>query len=146
MSWNSANANWNLSPLLSSLSILTAAPTTNRVVADVKPSGKSLNTKARGQAMLTFANANTLCVISGITLQTLTGAIKREELVPSIFETVVISIVQNNGEDVARLNGYVHSLQAGENNINAGVLKLVIRFVDDDPQKLEQLSRYIATL
>jgi DNA-binding response OmpR family regulator len=107
---------------------------------------KSKSIKARGQAMLTFAGFNCQCVINDISLQLLSGAIKRGDELPAILETVVISIVQNDGQDVARLNGYVHSIQAGENRIDAGVLKLMIRFVDDDPAKLDHLSRYIATL
>lgn len=108
------------------------------------PKGKPA--KARGQAMLTFAGFNCQCVINDISLQLMSGAIKRGDALPAILETVVISIVQNDGQDVARLNGYVHSIQAGENRIDAGVLKLLIRFVDDDPAKLDHLSRYIATL
>jgi DNA-binding response OmpR family regulator len=110
------------------------------------PAKKKPASRARGQAQLTFAGFSSTCVISDISLQLLTGAIKREAKLPSILEPAVISIVQNDGEDVARLNGYVHSLQAGENRIDAGVLKVQIRFVDDDPDKLDQLSRYIATL
>jgi hypothetical protein len=63
-----------------------------------------------------------------------------------ILEPVVISIFEVEGENVARLNGYVHSIQAAENRIDAGVLKLVIRFVDDDPAKLDLLSRFIEKL
>lgn len=120
--------------------VLTSRPT--------KPAAapKSKSAKARGQAMLTFAGFNCQCVINDISLQLLSGAIKRGDDLPAILETVVISIVQNDGQDVARLNGYVHSIQAGENRIDAGVLKLLIRFVDDDPAKLDHLSRYIATL
>ena len=83
--------------------------------------------------------------MNSVTLQAMSGVIKRGDLLPTILEPVVISIVQNEGEDVARLNGYVNSMQAAENRIDANVLKLGIRFVDDDPIKLEQLSRYIAT-
>lgn len=110
------------------------------------PTKKQAKNAVRGQAQLNFVNFSTQCIIKDISLQSFSGAIKREDNVPCVLETVVISIVQNNGEDVARLNGYVHSVQAAENRIDAGVLKLVIRFVDDDPEKLEQLSRYIAKL
>jgi hypothetical protein len=76
----------------------------------------------------------------------LSGVMKREQGAPAILEPVVISIVEDEGRDVARLNGYVHAIQAGENRIDSAVLKLVIRFVDDDPAKLEMLSRYIGKL
>ena len=101
---------------------------------------------ARGQALLTFPDFNTPCVIKDISLQMVSGMIKRGDQLPAILETVVISIVQDDGTDVARLNGYVHALQAAENRIDAEVLKITVRFVDDDPNKLEQLSRYISKL
>jgi len=128
-----------------SAALLTGAPATapNRPAAQPE---KRATSRARGQAQLNFASFKTTCVISDISLQLLSGAIKREASLPSILESVVISIVQNDGEDVARLNGYVHSIQAAENRIDAGVLKVQIRFVDDDPVKLDQLSRYIAKL
>lgn len=98
---------------------------------------------AHGQAMLTFSDFTTSCVIKDISLQLLSGVVRREDRIPGILEPVVVSIVEGDGSDVARLNGYVHALQAGENRIDAGVLKVVIRFVDDDPAKLDLLSRYI---
>ena len=129
-----------------SLSVLTGGAAPDTAVSPQKIKPKKSKPVARGQAMLTFAGFSSQCVIKDISLQLLSGAIKREETLPNILETVVISIVQNDGDDVARLNGYVHSIQAAENRIDAGVLKLVIRFMDDDPQKLEHLSRYIASL
>jgi CheY-like chemotaxis protein len=101
---------------------------------------------ARGQAQLNFAGFTTTCVIKDISLQMLNGALKRGDQMPALLEPVVISIVGNDGGDVARLNGYVHSLQAGENRIDPAVIKLMIRFVDDDPAKLDLLSRYIEKL
>lgn len=103
-------------------------------------------TVARGQAQLHFASFNTQCVIKDVSLQLLSGIIKREQQLPAILEPVVISIFELEGGDVARLNGYVHSIQAAENRIDAGVLKVVIRFVDDDPAKLDLLSRFIEKL
>jgi DNA-binding response OmpR family regulator len=111
-----------------------------------KSASKKSKAVARGQAQLTFAAFTSQCIINDISLQMLRCAIKRTEKLPAIFETVVISIVQNDGQDVARLNGYVHSIEAAENHMDAGVLRLTIRFVDDDTEKLEHLSRYIAKL
>lgn len=126
----------------SSMDLLTGGKTVPKAPKSVAKH----KTMVKGQAQIHFPGFNYQCVISAITLQQLSGAIKRDEQLPSILEPVVISIIQNDGQDVARLNGYVSAIQAAENRIDASVLKLVIRFVDDDPQKLEQLSRYIATL
>ena len=103
-------------------------------------------TGARGQAQLNFAGFTAQCVIKDISLQMLHGIMKRESSLPGILEPVVISIVENEGKNVARLNGYVHGLQAGENRIDSPILKVSIRFVDDDPAKLDLLSRYIEKL
>lgn len=110
------------------------------------PARRSSNVK--GQAEIAFAGHTSTCVISDITLQRLSGIMRREERLPAILEPVVVSIITGEAEarEVARLNGYVHALQAGENRIDANVLKLVIRFVDDDPTKLELLSHYISSL
>jgi DNA-binding response OmpR family regulator len=125
-----------------SLAALTGS--TNSKAAATKKTAKLKTSK--GQAQLTFPNFTSQCVISALTLQQLSGAIKRGEQLPTILDQVVVSIVQNDGNSVARLNGYVQSIQAAENRIDATILKLVIRFVDDDPEKLEHLSRYISSL
>ncbi len=131
-------------PLNDSASVLTAgAAAAPKPAAKPKAKPKAV---ARGQAQLNFPDFNCQCVIKNISLQMLNAAIKRGDTLPMILSPVVVSIVQNDGESVARLNAYVHSIQAAENHVNAGVLNLTIRFVDDDPDKLEHLSHYIATL
>ena len=50
---------------------------------------------------------------------------------------------QDDGQ-VARINCYIRMLQAVENNADASTIKIVIRYVDDDPVKLDTLSRFIA--
>lgn len=132
-------------PDSNSVSVLTGSAEA-AAVASVPKSKSKPKVVARGQALLTFVDFSAQCVIKDISLQLMSGMIKREQQVPAILETVVISIVQNDGEDVTRLNGYIHALQAAENRVDADVLKITIRFTDDDPQKLDQLSRYIGTL
>jgi CheY-like chemotaxis protein len=100
-------------------------------------------TAAHGQALLTFSDWSTQCVIKDISLQVMSAVLRREERLPGFLEQVVVSIVEGDGSDVARLNGYVHAIQAGENRPDTSTLKLIVRFVDDDPAKLDLLSRYI---
>lgn len=132
-----------------SIAVLTGqAPAASSAPAapEARPARSAPKTVARGQAQLNFVNFSAQCVIKDISLQMLSGMIKREHQVPAILEPVVISVVENDGDAVARLNGYVHGIQAAENRIDASVLKLIIRFVDDDPAKLDLLSRYIEKL
>lgn len=112
---------------------------------DTPSANKKPKSKAKGQAQLLFPGGHSeQCVIREISLQALQGVLKRGDQLPALFDQVVISIVQNDGESVARLNGFVQSLSALENRIDCELLKIVIRFVDEDPEKLEQLSIFIA--
>jgi len=119
--------------------ILKAAP------AQAAPGPASPTVKA--QAQLRFASgADTVCVVRNITLKGLQGFIRRDIVVPTLFEQVVISIVSPTGDDVARLNGYVDTLAAAQAGIDCEGVRIGISFVDEDPKKLEQLSLYIASL
>lgn len=101
----------------------------------------------KAQAQLRFASGTgTTCVVRSMTLKGLQGFIRREAVVPALFEQAVISIVSPDGSDVARLNGYIDTLAAAQPGIDCEGIRIGISFVDDDPKKLEQLSLYIATL
>ncbi len=55
-----------------------------------------------------------------------------------------IDIVDQDSGDVARINGYVRMMQAQEPHPEAETIQMLIRFVDDDEDKLAVLSRFIA--
>ncbi len=93
-------------------------------------------------AQLRFSESTLNCVIKGITLSEVRVTARRDETFPGILEQAVVDI--DMGEDkVARLNGYVHQMQAVEKRMDTEFVHLVVRFVDEDPQKLEDLSHFI---
>lgn len=101
--------------------------------------------KAKGVAELRFGSGGSAkCVIKDINLQEMSGVFKRDGDIPQLLEQVVLDIVDQDAGQVARINCYIRLLQAVENNMDAATIKVVIRYVDDDPQKLETLSRFIA--
>lgn len=71
---------------------------------------------------------------------------QRSDNLPTVFDQAVVDIEMGDGGDLARVNGYVHSIQAGENRAETNVVKIVIRFVDNDAEKFEVLSQYIAQM
>ena len=133
----------------------TASPLTNPAssaslltggAAKPKPVAKATNIK--GKAQLRFSN-NTkpcACVIRELSLQSLGGLMQRSDNLPTVFDQAVVDIEMGDGGDLARVNGYVHSIQAGENRAETNVVKIVIRFVDNDAEKFEVLSQYIAQM
>jgi CheY-like chemotaxis protein len=114
-----------------------------------KPSATSSSAKsgakAKGIAELRFGSGGSAkCVIKDINLQEMSGVFKREGDIPQLLEQAVLDIVDQDAGQVARINCYVRMLQAIENNADAATIKIVIRYVDDDPVKLDTLSRFIA--
>ncbi|GGJ94338.1 response regulator [Pseudomonas matsuisoli] len=114
------------------------APASPRPVA--MPSG-------RGQAQLRLPNGAMTCVIKALSLRDAQIVVKRAELLPQILESAVLDLEQGDdggGSEVARLNGYLHSIAALEQKPDSEWLQVVFRFVDQDAQKMDYLSRLIA--
>jgi CheY-like chemotaxis protein len=102
---------------------------------------------AKGKAQLRFSNNRTFaCVIREMSLQAINCLMQRTDDLPTVFEQAVVDIETGDGSNLARVNGYVHSVQAGENRADTNVVKIVIRFVDNDGEKFEALSKYIAQM
>jgi len=102
---------------------------------------------AKGKAQLRFANNRAFgCVIREMSLQLMSGLMQRADDLPGVFEQAVVDIETGDDNNLARVNGYVHSIQAGENRPDTNVVKIVIRFVDNDAEKFETLSKYIAQM
>ncbi len=101
--------------------------------------------KAKGIAELRFGSGGSAkCVIKDINLQEMSGVFKREGAIPQLLEQAVLDIVDQEAGQVARINCYIRMLQAVESVADAETIKIVIRYVDDDPEKLDTLSRFIA--
>lgn len=132
-----------LSPAAAVASPLVAASPAARPAAAARP--VSASSQVKGKAQLRFANNLTCaCVVRDISLQSFSGLIQRGERLPGLFDQAVVDIELGDKKDLARLNGYVHSLQAGENRVDTQVVKITVRFVDNDIDKFEVLSRYIS--
>lgn len=102
---------------------------------------------AKGKAQLRFANNLTFaCVIREMSLQLISCVMQRAEQLPRLFDQAVVDIETGDGNNLARVNGYVYSIQAGESRPDTNIVKIVIRFVDNDADKFEVLSKYIAQM
>lgn len=121
----------------SSADILTGGRPAAKAPAAQKQNG------GKAKAELRFPAGVSPCVVRDLSLQAMSGLMQRGEQMPTVFDQAVVDIQMDSGE-IARVNGYVHSLQAGENRVDSSVIKIVIRFVDNDPEKFEVLSKFIA--
>lgn len=130
-----------------SAAALMGNPLAEKAEQVAKPAAKAHKpgAKAKGIAELRFGSGGSAkCVIKDINLQEMSGVFKREGDIPQLLEQAVLDIVDQDAGQVARINCYIRMLQAVENNADASTIKIVIRYVDDDPVKLDTLSRFIA--
>lgn len=106
-----------------------------------KPAGVSAG---RGQGQLRLAGGTLACVIKALSLKEALLVVRRGEMLPQVLESAVLDLEQGEGDEIARLNGYLHAVAALEPKPDSEWLQLSFRFVDRDPQKLDYLSRLIA--
>ncbi|MBD1550245.1 response regulator [Pseudomonas typographi] len=119
-----------------------AAPVA-RATAAAAPSSATAN--GRGQAQLRLASGASLhVVIKGLSLKEALLVAKRGEQLPHVLEHAVLDLEQGENAEIARLNGYLHAITAVEPKPDSDWLQLNFRFVDQDAQKLDYLSRLIA--
>jgi hypothetical protein len=66
---------------------------------------------------------------------------------PILFEQVVIDLeVPGQTDSLARINGFVTQLELREASMDTRRVRLGVKFVDDDPEKMAVLSRLVAVI
>lgn len=98
----------------------------------------------RGQGQLRLSSGNQQCVIKALSLKEALLVVRRGEVLPQVLENAVLDLEQGDNAEVARLNGYLHAIVAHEPKPDSEWLQLTFRFVDQDAQKLDYISRLIA--
>lgn len=120
-----------------------AAPATPTAPAKAQ-SKASAAPAGRGQGVLRLPNSSTECVIKTLSLKDAHLVVRRADPLPQVLESAVLDLQQGEDNEVARLNGYLHSVAALQASPDSEWLLLTFKFVDRDPQKLDYLSRLIA--
>ena len=120
-----------------------SAPAPARPVANApRPSAPAPT--GRGQGQLRLAGGMQPCVIKALSLKEALLVVRRGEALPQVLEGAVLDLEQGENAEVARLNGYLHAVAALEPKPDSDWLQLTFKFVDQDAQKLDYLSRLIA--
>jgi CheY-like chemotaxis protein len=109
-----------------------------------QPQAASANPAGRGQGQLRLASGSQACVIKALSLKEALLVVRRGEVLPQILEAAVLDLEQGENAEVARLNGYLQAIAAFEQKADSDWLQLTFKFVDQDAQKLDYISRLIA--
>ncbi|MBI3909164.1 MAG: response regulator [Pseudomonas fluorescens] len=124
----------------------TAAPAPSKGLLNSPPvkAPAASSASGRGQGQLRLPNGIAQCVIKALSLKEALLVVKRTETLPQILDSAVLDLEQGDNAEVARLNGYLHAVVAHEPKPDSDWLQLTFRFVDQDAQKLDYISRLIA--
>ncbi|AGE28175.1 MULTISPECIES: response regulator [Pseudomonas] len=98
----------------------------------------------RGQGQLRLSSGTQQCVIKALSIKEALLVVRRGEVLPQVLESAVLDLEQGENAEVARLNGYLHAIVAFEPKPDSDWLQLTFRFIDQDAQKLDYISRLIA--
>ena len=98
----------------------------------------------RGQGQLRLPSGTQQCVIKALSIKEALLVVKRTDTLPQVLDSAVLDLEQGDNAEVARLNGYLHAVVAFEPKPDSEWLQLTFRFVDQDAQKLDYISRLIA--
>jgi hypothetical protein len=132
----SAVAAARVAPTAASRGLLNSPP--------VKAPASSGAGSSRGQGQLRLPNGIAQCVIKALSLREALLVVKRTDTLPQILDSAVLDLEQGDNAETARLNGYLHAIIAHEQKPDSEWLQLTFRFVDQDAQKLDYISRLIA--
>jgi len=99
---------------------------------------------SRGQGHLRLPSGTQVCVIKALSLKEALLVVRRGEVLPQVLDSAVLDLEQGESAEVARLNGYLHAIVAYEPKPDSAWLQLTFRFVDQDADKMNYLSRLIA--
>ncbi|MFJ4197251.1 response regulator [Pseudomonas sp. NPDC089534] len=109
-----------------------------------KPAAAAAPASGRGQGQLRLPSGTQQCVIKALSIKEALLVVKRTDNLPQILDSAVLDLEQGENAETARLNGYLHAVVAHEPKPDSDWLQLTFRFVDQDAQKLDYLSRLIA--
>lgn len=108
------------------------------------PAAAAAPAGGRGQGQLRLPSGTQQCVIKALSIKEALLVVKRTETLPQVLDSAVLDLEQGDNAEVARLNGYLHAVVAYEPKPDSEWLQLTFRFVDQDAQKLDYISRLIA--
>lgn len=129
-------------------SLLTGGSKTEQLVDKPKPAAKKVSSKAARTMALAHVRLSTgaqlRCIVKDINLNEMMLVVKREEGIPSLFDQVVVDIVSKEEDIVARVNCFVCSLSSPDKKAGGELFNMMVRYEDEDPEKLEALSKFVA--
>ncbi|MCH8531354.1 MAG: response regulator [Saccharospirillum sp.] len=129
-----------------SANVLTAGSVSSKLAqTSGKQTGKTATTT---KAVLRSSKGQWPGVVRDINLTQVAIQFAFEEVLPpGLLDQVVVDLqMPNQPDSVARINGFVTDIALKEQSRDCRRANVGVKFVDDDPQKMEWLSRLVAAV
>lgn len=91
----------------------------------------------KGKAVLRFPHASCELDVRELSIQAMGGSMQRPAAIPTVFDQAAVDLIDADGQTMARINAYVHSIGATSPSPDCDTMRVIVRFVDRDPEKLE---------
>ena len=128
-------------------SLLTGGSKTEQLLSQNPAAQKAKKVSNKNLALAhvrTTSGKELRCIVKDINLNEMLLVVKRDEGIPGLFDQVVVDIVSKAEDIVARVNCFVCSLVSPDKRINGELFNMLVRYEDQDPEKLEALSKFVA--
>ncbi len=117
--------------------------------APAKRAPERARPKQRVVAQLRAGETVLSCLVREVDLEQISVVIKRGDSMPQILELAAFDFeTEDDGgnKTISRLNAYIHALQARDESQESEFVNVILRLIDDDPEKRANLQRYIASI
>ncbi len=122
-----------------------AAPPAKKPEAASGQAGSgSISPKTKIQLPIRFGELKSKCIIKESSLTKMVVTMLREDGIPPLFAEALFNVAPPENDKPVIIKGHVFNLKAAEENVNSAAFYVTITLSDNDPAKLEYLSKLIS--
>ncbi len=97
-------------------------------------------------AQIRYAGGTLGCLVREVDFYHLVAMVKRPDPMPTLLEQATFDFTTEEDGRTSRINAYIYALQAGEKRQDTDIVRVTLRFVDDDQDKQDHLAYYFSII
>lgn len=126
-------------------SLLTANSASEKLLTETPSHKARVKSGNKGKCRIRVASGISKGIIKDINLTQVLVQVPREELSAQLFQQAVVDIdLPEDEKKMVQLNSFVIATAAADKTLNSEHILITLKYADDDPEKMEALSKFIA--
>ncbi len=136
----------NVNEVKGGAGLLTSNSVSEKLLTTQNTSRQRVKSGNKGKCQLRVSSGKSKGDIKDINLTEILIESSREEgFLPQLFEQAVVDIAMpGQATEAAQINGFVIAVMAADKSQDSEKIITQVKYVDDDPSKMEVLSKFIA--